>query len=68
MTTEFCDYCYTELPHRFKLRATGFDHSLGFASPSVRTWCGNCQPDDEIDPEAEVAMRLAFWRQTGAQL
>ena len=64
---ETCDYCYDVLPERFMLRAVGFTVDLGFRAPSVRTWCGECEPDDEIDQAAETAMRLAFKRQTEAK-
>ena len=63
MNTEFCDYCGMDLPNGFLLRAVGFDTNLGFRAPLVRTWCGNCKTDDEIDPEADAETKRVFQRQ-----
>ena len=60
---DYCDYCADDLPYTFKLRAVGFTSIDGVEAPQVRTWCGYCFPDDEIDPIAEAAMQRAFQAQ-----
>lgn len=58
---DYCDYCYDDLPQYSTsyLRAVGMTDLDGMTVPQVKTWCGQCSPDDEIDAEAAAAVRKA---------
>lgn len=61
-----CDYCGTE----YDAATGGYLRPIGFTQltedgprlPLVKTWCGQCAPGDETDPEAHAAV-LASIRQ-----
>jgi hypothetical protein len=51
-----CDYCRTRLPQFFYLRAVRQqDHEI-----VVKSWCGNCDTPDDVDHEAQSALRATF--------
>jgi len=53
-----CDYCRTRLPQYFYLRAVRMnDHEI-----MVNSWCGECETPDDIDHEAQSALRQTFKR------
>lgn len=47
----FCDYCQAECGKYLNLRAVDFDDNKAI----VKAWCGNCEPPDDINPDAEAA-------------
>lgn len=59
-----CDYCGAE----YDAAEGGYLRPIGFTqltedgprSPLVKTWCGNCEPGDECDPEAHAAVLAAM--------
>lgn len=57
MNEEFCDYCGA--PDARKMRPIGFDKIEGVRTPVIRLWCGDCEPDDECDQEAFLAVLRA---------
>lgn len=55
-----CDYCGAtyDAAERGYLRPIGFTQLTedGPRLPLVKTWCGNCEPDDECDAEAYLTV------------
>lgn len=51
-----CDYCQTTLPQYFYLRAVRVING----EIVVRSWCGYCETPDDIDVEAQRALRESF--------
>lgn len=63
---ESCDYCGRALPERHYLRAVGWSAypiPSGARTPLVKSWCDICEPPYDIDPDADLAMRIALERQ-----
>lgn len=58
---DWCDYCHDELPTTAYWRAVGFTDIDGDSSaPLVKTWCGTCEPGDQIDPAASAELKARF--------
>lgn len=51
-----CDYCRTSLPEFFYLRAVRQDGS----EIIVKSWCGNCDTPDDVNHEAQQALKRTF--------
>jgi hypothetical protein len=66
MDDDACDYCGApyDVDKGGYLRPIGFTQLTedGPRMPLVKTWCGECEPGDECDPEAAAAVRGAFPR------
>ena len=52
-----CDYCHEQHESGY-MRAVGFLQleEDGPNNPLVKFWCGKCEPDDEIDSEAQAVL------------
>lgn len=62
---DFCDYCGQGFGDTGFLRAVGFSETLWEGVPKpplVRLWCGACQPNDTVDPDAHRALNIALGR------